>query len=87
MNVNCLAVPSAFWVKVIYLSVICVKGSSFCWFQNPLEKYRGITVLFEIETAQKTLNSDFQQAHINLAQIRDTLCADGRSLLINPNMK
>ena len=48
----------------------------------PLKKYRGITVLLEMETAQKTLNTDFQQGDINLQQIRDTLCGDGRSLLI-----
>ena len=45
-------------------------------------KYRGITVLLEIEEAQKTLDTGFQQGHINLQQIRDVLCGDGRSLLI-----
>lgn len=48
----------------------------------PLKKYRGITVLLEMETAQRTLDQGFQQAHINLEQIRDRLCADGRSLII-----
>lgn len=35
-----------------------------------------------MEGAQKTLNTDFRQGDINLQQIRDTLCGDGRSLLI-----
>lgn len=35
-----------------------------------------------MEEAQKTLNTDFRQGDINLQQIRDTLCGDGRSLLI-----
>lgn len=48
----------------------------------PLKKYRGITVLLEMETAQRTLDQGFQQAHINLEQIKDRLCADGRSLII-----
>ncbi len=48
----------------------------------PLKKYRGITVLLEIETAQKTLDQGFQQAHVSLQQIRDCLCSDGRSLII-----
>ena len=48
----------------------------------PLKKYRGITVLLEMETAQKTLDQGFQQAHINLEQIRERLCTDGRSLII-----
>lgn len=48
----------------------------------PLKKYRGITVLLDMETAQKTLDNGFQQAHINLEQIRDRLCSDGRSLII-----
>ena len=55
---------------------------SFVGSRIPLKKYRGITVLLEMETAQKTLNTDFQQGDINLQQIRDTLCGDGRSLLI-----
>lgn len=48
----------------------------------PLKKYRGITVLLEMELAQRTLDHGFQQAHINLEQIKDHLCADGRSLII-----
>ena len=32
----------------------------------PLKKYRGITVLLEMETAQQTLDHGFQQAHIIL---------------------
>lgn len=48
----------------------------------PLKKYRGITVLLEMETAQQTLNQGFQQAHISLEQIKDYLCSDGRSLII-----
>ena len=64
------------------VSNLCKGQQLFVGSRIPLKKYRGITVLFEIETAQKTLNSDFKQADINLAQIRDTLCADGRSLLI-----
>lgn len=48
----------------------------------PLKKYRGITILFDIAPAQQTLNRDFRQANLNLLQIRDTLCGDGRSLLI-----
>ena len=48
----------------------------------PLKKYRGITVLLEMETAQRTLDSGFQQANINLEQIKDSLCSDGRCLII-----
>lgn len=48
----------------------------------PLKKYLGITVLLEMETAQKTLDDGFQQAHINLEQIKNRLCSDGRSLII-----
>ncbi len=48
----------------------------------PLKKYRGITILFDIASAQQTLNRDFRQANLNLLQIRDTLCGEGRSLLI-----
>lgn len=48
----------------------------------PLKKYRGITVLLEMETAQQTLDSGFLQAHINLEQIKNRLCSDGRSLII-----
>ncbi len=48
----------------------------------PLKKYRGITVLLEMETAQKTLDDGFRQAHINLTQIKDHLCSDSRSLII-----
>ena len=48
----------------------------------PLKKYRGITVLLEMEIAQQTLDQGFQQAHINLEQIRERLCTDGRSLII-----
>lgn len=48
----------------------------------PLKKYRGITVLLEMEIAQQTLDQGFQQAHISLKQIRERLCTDGRSLII-----
>lgn len=48
----------------------------------PLKRYRGITVLLEIETAQNALRTDFNQAEIDLKKIRDSLCGDGRSLLI-----
>lgn len=48
----------------------------------PLKKYRGITVLLEMETAQQTLDQGFQQAHISLKEIKDCLCSDGRSLII-----
>ena len=48
----------------------------------PLKKYRGITVLLEMETAQQTLDQGFQQAHISLEQIKKRLCSDGRSLII-----
>ena len=48
----------------------------------PLKKYRGITVLLEMETAQQTLDQGFQQAHISLEQIKERLCSDGRSLII-----
>lgn len=48
----------------------------------PLKKYRGITILLEMETAQRALDQGFQQAHISLEQIRARLCSDGRSLII-----
>lgn len=64
------------------VSNLCRGQQLFVGSRIPLKKYRGITVLFEMETAQQTLNADFKQASINLKQIRDTLCADGRSLLI-----
>lgn len=48
----------------------------------PLKKYRGITVLLEMETAQRTLDKGFQQAHINLEKIKLRLCSDERSLII-----
>lgn len=64
------------------VSSLCKGQQLFTGSRIPLKKYRGITVLFEIETAQKTLDTNFQQASIYLNQIRDTLCADGRSLLI-----
>lgn len=60
----------------------CKGQQMFCGSRIPLKKYRGITVLLEIEIAQETLNAGFQQANIDLSKIRDTLCADGRSLLI-----
>lgn len=64
------------------VSNLCKGQQLFVDSRIPLKKYHGITVLFEIETAQQTLDRDFKQARINLEQIRDTLCADGRSLLI-----
>ena len=48
----------------------------------PVKKYRGLTVLLEIETVQEILNADFPQANINLAGIRDKLCTNGQSMLI-----
>ncbi len=64
------------------VSDLCRDRQVFVSSRIPLKKYRGITVLLEMEVAQKTLDTGFQQANINLAQIRDSLCADGRSLLI-----
>lgn len=64
------------------VSNLCKGQQLFVGSRIPLKKYRGITVLLEMEEAQKTLNTDFRQGDINLQQIRDTLCGDGRSLLI-----
>ncbi len=64
------------------VSNLCKGQQLFVGSRIPLKKYRGITVLLEMEEAQKTLNTDFRQGDINLQQIRDMLCADGRSLLI-----
>ena len=64
------------------VSSLCKGKQLFVGSRIPLKKYRGITVLLEIEKAQKTLDTGFQQGHINLQQIRDVLCGDGRSLLI-----
>ena len=64
------------------VSNLCKGQQLFVGSRIPLKKYRGITVLLEMEGAQKTLNTDFRQGDINLQQIRDTLCGDGRSLLI-----
>ena len=72
-------IPQADFLQIDH----CLEGCYECVGSRiPLKKYRGITVLLEMETAQKTLNTDFQQGDINLQQIRDTLCGDGRSLLI-----
>lgn len=48
----------------------------------PLKKYKGITVLFEVEKAQKAISENFGQADINLKKIRDTLCSNGTLLLV-----
>ena len=48
----------------------------------PLKKYKGITVLFEIEKAQKAISENFGQADINLMKIRDMLCSNGTLLLV-----
>ena len=64
------------------VSSLCKGQQLFTGSRIPLKKYRGITVLMEMQTAQKTLNADFSLANINLEIIRDALCADGRSLLI-----
>lgn len=61
---------------------LCQDKQVFVSSRIPLKKYRGITILLELETSQKTLDTGFQQANINLKQIRDNLCADGQSLLI-----
>lgn len=64
------------------VSSLCKGTQIFTSSKIPLKKYRGITVLLEMEKAQETLNADFRQADIDLKKIRDALCADGRSLLI-----
>ena len=48
----------------------------------PFNKYCGITILMEMETAQKTLEKDFKQAKINLYDIRSTLCKDDTPIMI-----
>lgn len=48
----------------------------------PFKKYRGITVLLQMDKAQQTLEADFPKGGISLSKIRDTLCADGRALLV-----
>lgn len=64
------------------VSSLCKGTQIFTSSKIPLKKYRGITVLLEMEKAQETLNADFRQADIDLKKIRAALCADGRSLLI-----
>lgn len=64
------------------VSSLCKGKQLYAGSKIPFKKYRGITVLFEIETAQTTLNKDFCRADIDLKKIRDILCADGRTLLI-----
>lgn len=69
---------------------LCVSNlgkQAFVGSRLPLKKYRGLTVLLEVETAQESLNSYFPQANINLAQIRDKLCPNGQSLLIKARHK
>lgn len=61
---------------------LCRDKQVFVSSRIPLKRYRGITVLLEMEAAQNTLHTDFTQAEINLEKIRDSLCGDGRSLLI-----
>ncbi|MFR3304522.1 MAG: hypothetical protein ACLTQP_03740 [Faecalibacterium prausnitzii] len=53
----------------------------------PLKKYRGITVLLEMETAQQTLDQGFQQAHISLEQIKNACVQMDVPLSSNPNTK
>lgn len=48
----------------------------------PLKRYKGITVLFDLEQAEKTLAQNFTVSSISLARIRDTLCKDGMILLV-----
>lgn len=48
----------------------------------PLKKYKGITVLFEMEKAQKAISENFGQADISLVKIRDMLCRNGTLLLV-----
>lgn len=48
----------------------------------PQKHYRGITILLELETAQRVLDSDFPQGQINLKQISSRLCSGDQSLLI-----
>lgn len=64
------------------VSSLCKGQQLFIGSRIPLKKYRGITVLLEMEMAQDTLNADFRQADINLRKIKDILCGEGRSLLI-----
>lgn len=53
--------------------------------QCPLGFYKGITILIEIESAQKTLAKSYRDAHIDLKEIRQRLCADEHILLIEPH--
>ena len=46
----------------------------------PFNKYKGITILLELETAQTTLDNEFSKWHIDLQKIRTTLCPEGRVL-------
>lgn len=61
---------------------LCRDKQVFVNSRIPLKRYRGITVLLEMDTAQSTLSTDFNQAEIRLEKIRETLCGDGRSLLM-----
>lgn len=53
----------------------------------PFNKYKGITILLELETAQTTLDNEFSKWHIDLQKIRTTLCPEGRVLLIKSKQK
>ena len=53
----------------------------------PFNKYKGITILLELETAQTTLNDEFSRWRIDLQKIRTTLCPEGRVLLIKSKQK
>ena len=64
------------------VSSFCKGRQSIVGSRIPLKKYQGITILFEIEKAQKSLNSEFSLARIDLNQIKENLCSEGRSLLI-----
>jgi AraC-like DNA-binding protein len=61
---------------------LCKDTQIFVNSKIPLRRYRGITILLEIGTAQRTLDKNFHQAKISLAHIRNTLCVNERSLLI-----
>lgn len=69
------------------ISKLCRDCQTIVNSRIPLKKYRGITILLEISSAQKTLNKDFPQANIDLAKIRDNLCSDGDTFLIKSEHK
>ena len=69
------------------VSNLCRDKQIFVSSRIPLRKYRGITVLLEMESAQKTLNKDLRPTDISLERIKDTLCKNERSLLIKSKRK